>query len=161
MSDERLKPKGTIEVIEKVHWLYFITIPLPHRRGLKSDTAIRIWNGFRGRFCKSINHSPKELLSVACLEAGPSGGNPHLHALLGGRPAIFKGADILQTIQEIGSKMRLPSINVLVYERRRDAASYICKELGKSEKDAATLDGYWPIISDSVWRTLARHPNLR
>ncbi|RYD85074.1 MAG: hypothetical protein EOP84_03650 [Verrucomicrobiaceae bacterium] len=161
MSDERLKPKGTIEVIDKVHWLYFVTIPLPHKRGLKSDTAIRIWNGFRGRFCKLINHSPKELLWVVCLETGPSGGNPHLHALIGGRPAIFNGADILQTIKEIESEMELPSINVLVYEGRRNAASYICKELSRSEKDAAALDGYWPIISDSVWRTLARRPNLR
>lgn len=160
MNGERYESKGTIWMIGQVKWDFFVTIPLPHRVGIAAEKALRIWGGFRGDLCSRLEIDSWRLLWAAALEFGPSGKNPHLHALISGP---LRGIDpqlFTQICEEIGKRMNLPRIVASRYDSRRDAASYICKEANRSSA-RGTSDGRWPMISDSTQRALRRHPDRR
>lgn len=159
-TPSKFSPEGTIWLLEQVRWSYFITILLPHR-GIGDEKASAIWKGFRGRLAKELGIPSSQLLTAAAFERGPRGENPHLHALISGRFWRTMNPDqFIETTTRIGSLMSLPDVETSVFESRRSAASYICKE-SINPGHRYFQDGRWPMISDSVVEALRRKSNRR
>lgn len=157
----KLRPEGTIWLLESVKWAYFSTILLPHR-SMNDRGAEKIWNGFRGRLAKTLGIQPSKLLWAVAFERGRSGDNPHLHVLISGRFwKITTSERFISIMDQIGCAMELPGVKTQVFDRRRNAAAYICKELSQPIPIQILQSDRWPMISDGVVAALRRHPNRR
>ena len=154
------EPTGTKWLLNQIHWQFFVTIGLPHQKGIATRSR-SIWGGFRGRLAKALNANPQRLIWVATLEWGKSRENPHLHALISGLPRDLQPDAVIQSMASIGQLMKTPDIVAMAYSQRLGAVAYILKELDQPNLKRSSEDGSWPMISDSVWKVLRRHPNMR
>lgn len=145
--------KGTEFQLCRICWQYFVTIPLPRERNIIARSKA-IWGGVRGRLADKLQVPPKRLLSVAVLEFGRSGENPHIHALFGGLPRDLEVDLMKRLLREITSALRLPTCKCEVYDDRRNGVSYILKELELER-------GRWLIPSDNLWHAIRRGRPLR
>ena len=156
MQNEQEIPRGEIYLLKRVRWSHFLTIPLPHQKGI-SNRALRIWGGFRGDLAKHLKVSPRRLLWVVTYEVGNSGENPHLHAYIGGlQQSLFLG-DLAELCEMIRQRMALPGkVEICRYEARPGAISYLFKERNSHSMQFPSDDGRWPICSPNLRDTLRR-----
>lgn len=152
---------GTEHILSQIHWQYLVTIGLHDKKGMSPPRAKDIWAGFRGRLARMTRTSPKRLMWAVVLELGKSAQNPHLHALISGLPRATPSESIIQTMVAIGQKMMTPDVVAKAYAPGLSAVAYIHKELEPQNGVLRSDHDCWPMISDSVWRALQRHPNKR
>ncbi|WP_367871726.1 hypothetical protein [Luteolibacter sp. Populi] len=163
MKRERTRDEstGTIWALSQVHWQFFVTIALPHVPGV-GNRAQPIWNGFRGRLAKEVRILKRRpLLWVVALEWGKSRSNPHLHALISGLPRELQPESLIRAMEAIGRKLGTPDVVARTYDDRLGAVAYLFKEYDQPHPRLSSSDGRWPMISDSVWNVLRRHPDSR
>jgi len=103
---------------------------------------------------------PKKLMSLAAFELGPSGNNPHLHALIGGLPRNLGTKDLDRILGEMAKSLSITNVQVARYDDRLGAVPYLFKEVNYSMR-VRHDDGRWPMVSENVYQALRRNPNGR
>lgn len=156
-----MREDGLIYVARQIHWQFFLTIVLPHRRGIERS-ALRIWKGLYGR----IDHAfkmprGKPLIWLASLEWGASGQNPHLHAIIAGLTCPLHPEESIQTVRSIALKMNLRDVVVQKYDDRLDGVGYLFKEQDKPGFGRPEPDGQWPMPSKNIYKVVGALPHVR
>jgi len=155
MIGDRNAPEGMIYVLRKIYWDFFITVPLPHQRGMETR-ANHIWHAFRGKLAEHFDVRRDRMIWVCTLEYGPSGTNPHLHALISGEPRNVTLEKFTNACIECARRMKIPKkVDVQIYDEERDVIPYIFKErLNPSDGTC------WPILSPNCWPVIRRNRQM-
>jgi len=99
-------------------------------------------------------------MSVATFELGPSGGNPHLHAVISGLPRNLSVKDLDRILREMAESLSITNVQVVRYKDGLGAVPYLFKEVNYSTQ-VRPNDGCWPMVSENVYEAIRRNPNGR
>jgi hypothetical protein len=155
MTDSRLLPGGLIYCLERIHWDFFLTILLPHVRGVESR-AEPIWRSFYSRLARALKIKPECLIWLAAIERGSSGINPHLHVLISGPLRGMHVAKFESLARSIARRMDLVGARAFDWETRPDGLSYFFKETDPNRMKFRLDDGRWPMCSANMTNVLRR-----
>ena len=143
-----------IAMIEQIHWSHSIGINLPHHRDFER-VAEKTWKEFVNRLSRMLKAKPERMLWFATFEHGPSGSNPHLHALIGGPSRALNEHEMQASCVSIKQAMQVPRIMAEGFENGPNAISYLFKE-----RESSLDDDRWPMPSPNIPETLRRRRRM-